>query len=197
MTSNIGGFIGTSSGSPITITGLTNGVSYTFTVIATNALGDSVASSVSNAVTPATTPNAPSITGVTRGNGQATITFTAPGNTGGSAITYYTITSSGGQTVTGTSSPLIITGLTNGTSYTFTITATNDVGTSTSSAQSSAVTPAAAPNAPTNVQAVRGNGQATITFDAPADNGSAITQYTVTSSGGQTATGASSGITIS
>ncbi len=66
VTSNIGSFTGTSSGSPITITGLTNGVTYTFTVIATNALGDSVASSVSSAVTPATTPNAPTITGVTR-----------------------------------------------------------------------------------------------------------------------------------
>ena len=89
-----------------------------------------------------------------------------------------------------------MTGLTNGTSYTFTITATNDVGTSASSTPSSAVTPATTPNAPTNIQATRGNEEATITFDAGSDNGSTITLYTVTSSGGQTATGTSSGITL-
>ena len=61
-----------------------------------------------------------------------------------------------------------------------------------SSAQSNTITPATTPNAPTNVVAARGNGQATITFDIPANNGAAITQYTVTSSGGQTATGATS-----
>ena len=70
--------------------------------------------------------------------------------------------------------------------------ATNDVGDSIASAPSSSVTPATTPNTPTNVLATRGNGQATITFDAGADNGSTITLYTVNSSVVQTATGAAS-----
>lgn len=56
VTSNPGGFTGTGSSSPITVTGLTNGTSYTFTVTATNANGTSAASSASNSVTPASAP---------------------------------------------------------------------------------------------------------------------------------------------
>lgn len=51
-TSSPGGLTGTSAGSPITVAGLTTGTAYTFTVKATNAVGDSVASAASNSVTP-------------------------------------------------------------------------------------------------------------------------------------------------
>ena len=165
VTSSSGGFTGTGGSSPIIVTGLTNGTTYTFTVTATNAAGTSVASATSNSVVPATVPGAPTIGTATRGNGEATITFSAPVNNGGSAITSYTITSNvGGFTATGGSSPITVTGLTNGTAYTFTVTATNSAGTSTSSGASNSVTPATVPNAPTSVTAVAENGQATITF---------------------------------
>jgi hypothetical protein len=96
----------------------------------------------------ATAPNAPTIGTATAGDGQATITFTPPANNGGSAITSYTVTSTpGGFTATGASSPLTVTGLTNGTAYTFTVTATNAVGTSVPSAASSIVEPL--PHTPT------------------------------------------------
>ncbi|TMV47660.1 hypothetical protein FE783_21675 [Paenibacillus mesophilus] len=204
-TASPGGRTATGNGSPITMTGLTNGTAYTFTVVATNGVGPSLPSASSAAVTPsasATVPGAP--TGVTAvaGNGQATVSFTAPGSDGGSAITSYTVTSSpGGLTATGSGSPITVTGLTNGTAYTFTVVATNDVGPSVPSAPSAAVTPTAAatvPSAPTGVTAVAGNGQATISFTAPAsDGGSAITSYTVTASpGGRTATGSGSPITM-
>jgi hypothetical protein len=86
-------------------------------------------------------PQAPSITSVTGGNAQVSVAFSANA-TGGSAITGYTVTSSpGGLTATGSSSPLVVTGLTNGTSYTFTATATNTHGTSLASSASSSVTP--------------------------------------------------------
>jgi hypothetical protein len=89
-----------------------------------------------------TVPGAPTIGAATAGNGQATITFTAPGSNGGSEITGYTVTSSPGSiTAAGAASPLIVAGLTNGTEYIFTVTATNGVGTGPASAASNSVTP--------------------------------------------------------
>jgi len=88
-----------------------------------------------------TAPGAPTIGTATAGNGEANVAFTAPTNYGGSAITGFTVTSSpGGITATGTSSPITVTGLTNGTAYTFTVTATNAIGTSVASAASNSVT---------------------------------------------------------
>jgi uncharacterized protein (TIGR02145 family) len=142
VTSSSGGFTGTGSGSPITVTGLTNGTAYTFTVIATNANGNSLASSASNSVTPSTVPDAPTIGTATAGNAQTTVTFTAPASNGGSAITGYTVTSSpGGITGTGSSSPITVPGLTNGTAYTFTVVASNANGTGAASSASNSVTP--------------------------------------------------------
>jgi len=93
----------------------------------------------------ATAPGAPTIGTATGGDASASVTFTAPASNGGSAITGYTVTSSpGGLTATGASSPLNVTGLTNGTAYTFSVTATNAIGTGTASAASNSVTPAAA-----------------------------------------------------
>ncbi|TDB33013.1 autotransporter domain-containing protein [Stenotrophomonas sp. TEPEL] len=89
-----------------------------------------------------TAPDAPTIGTAAAANGQATISFTAPAYTGGSAITSYTVTSSPGNMIgTGTASPILVTGLSNGTAYTFTVTATNAVGTSVASSASNAVTP--------------------------------------------------------
>lgn len=80
----------------------------------------------------------------TAGDASASVAFVAPSN-GGSAITGYTVTSSpGGFTGTGTTSPINVASLTNGTAYTFTATATNGIGTSTPSPASNSVSPAAA-----------------------------------------------------
>ncbi len=92
----------------------------------------------------ATVPGIPAIAAVTPGNGRVTVAFTAPSSNGGSAITAYTVTSSpGGFTATGLYSPLFVTGLANGTSYTFTVTAKNKIGTGAASAASNSVTPVA------------------------------------------------------
>jgi hypothetical protein len=128
-----------------TVTSLSNGTSYTFTVVATNALGASAPSSPSNAVTPATVPNAPTAVTATGGNAQASVSWTAPSNNGGSAITSYAVTSLPGgltATVSAPATTATVTGLSNGTSYTFTVVATNSVGNSVASSPSNAVTPA-------------------------------------------------------
>ena len=87
-------------------------------------------------------PGAPTIGTATAGNASATVAFTTPAATGGVAITGYTVTSNPGNiTATGSGSPISISGLTNGTAYTFTVTATNSAGTSAASAASNSVTP--------------------------------------------------------
>ncbi|WP_424769431.1 S-layer homology domain-containing protein [Paenibacillus sp. sgz302251] len=120
---------------------LTNGTTYYFIVKAGN-LGGLSAESNQASVTPATVAAAPTNVSAAAGNGQATMTFTAPSNNGGSAITGYEVTASpGGKVMAGTASPITITGLTNGMSYTFTVKAINGVGSSASSAPSNDVMP--------------------------------------------------------
>ena len=131
-------------------------------------------------------PGAPNIGTATAGNGQATVTFSAPASNGGSAITGYTVTSNpvGGTDSNAGSTGLshVVTGLTNGTAYTFTVKATNAIGTGPASAASNSVTPVGVPGAPFIGTATAGNARATVTFSPPAnDGGSAITGYTVTS----------------
>ncbi len=90
----------------------------------------------------AVVPGAPTIGTASPGDTQASVTFSAPGFNGGATITSYTVTSNpGGITGTGATSPITVTGLTNGISYTFTVTATNSAGTGSASAASNAVTP--------------------------------------------------------
>ena len=90
----------------------------------------------------ASAPGAPTVGVVLPGDGDATVAFVAPVSDGGSPVTAYTITASpGGAVATGTASPLTVTGLANGTPYSFRVSATNNSGESLPSAPSAAVTP--------------------------------------------------------
>lgn len=94
---------------------------------------------------PPSVPGAPTSVTAIPGDGQATVSWTAPLSDGGSPITGYTVTSSpGGFVCAWTSGPHVCTvsGLTNGSAYTFTVTATNAAGTGPASAASAPVTPA-------------------------------------------------------
>jgi hypothetical protein len=141
------------TGSPpatgVTVNGLTAGTAYTFTVTASNATGDSPPSAPSNSVTPtaASVPSAPTGVTATPANGQALVRWTPPPNNG-SAITAYTVTPYAGsaagtpvQVNNGSATSAVVTGLTDGTTYTFSVSATNGVGTGPPSAQSSGSVP--------------------------------------------------------
>ena len=134
--------VATASGttSPITVTGLANTNVYSVTLTATNAIGTSTASSGPYFQAPAV-PNAPTIGTATLSGGTASVAFTASTDNNGSAITGYTAVSSpGGITGTGTTSPISVPNLAALTTYTFTVYATNAVGNSASSAASNSVT---------------------------------------------------------
>ncbi len=159
-TSNPGGLTATGGSSPLTVAGLASSTAYTFTVRATNAVGQSSPSAASNSITATTVPQAPTIgTATDLGTGSTvSVAFTGNAN-GGKAITTYTATSSpGGLTGTSASSPITVSGLTAGTAYTFTVTATNANGTSAASAASNSVTPAT----PSSYESI-----ASYTFTAP------------------------------
>ncbi|NQX26135.1 fibronectin type III domain-containing protein [Microbacteriaceae bacterium VKM Ac-2854] len=149
---------------------------------------------------PAVAPDAPTAVTVTPGNARASVSWTAPGNTGGAPITGYTVAAEpGGATCTSTGATnCTVTSLSNGTAYTFRVTATNSAGTSTPSTASTAVTPVApaqaVPDAPRGVTAVATAASATISWVAPEhDGGSAVTGYTVLSNpGGKSCTSTSS-----
>ncbi|MGO9017690.1 MAG: fibronectin type III domain-containing protein [Syntrophobacteraceae bacterium] len=203
VSSNLGN-TATGAGSPITVKKLINGTDYTFTVTATNINGPGPPSSPPFPATPATKPGAPTGVEATAGNGEATITFTVPSSDGGSAITGYTAIPSpkaGVDKDAGTTSTThTVTGLKNGTRYSFTVEATNAVG-STTSKPSNSVTPATVPGEPTDVKATAGKtkGTVTVSFKPPASNGgSSIIHYTVESpqDGSVNVTGKSSPITV-
>jgi titin len=164
------------------ITGLTNGTVYTFKVAATNARGTGIPSAASAAIT-AGTPSAPPTASGVPGNGQATVSWTAPANNG-AAITGYQVTpilngvAQAPRLFASTATSQAITGLTNGSTYTFAVAAVNSRGTGPTTTTGPVVV--GVPTAPPLVTATAGAAKATVTWTAPANNGSAITGYVVT-----------------
>ncbi|MHB8665656.1 MAG: fibronectin type III domain-containing protein [Acidimicrobiales bacterium] len=176
---------GTVNSHNATVLNLTNGVTYTFTVYASNAAGNGPSSAPSNAVTPTGGPGSPTNVTAVAGNAQATVSWNPPASNGGHPITSYTVQPSGGSPVTacGTCTTATVTGLTNGVTYTFTVTATNSAGNSAPSQPSNAVTPTGPPGVPgppTNVIANPGNNYADVSWTAPMmTNGAPIDSYLV------------------
>ena len=187
VTSAPGAITASCANSPCTVTGLTNGTSYTFTVTASNGTGTGPASAASPAIVPIGPPGAPTaVTAVGAQNGVSLVSWVPPSSNGGAAISSYTVTSSpGGYTCSTASTSCTVSGLTNGSGYSFTVSATNSAGVGNPSTSSATIVPSTVPSAPTSVTAVAGLGSATISWGAPSSNGgAAISSYTVTSSPG-------------
>lgn len=120
-----------------------------------------------------TAPVAPDNVAATAGNAQATVTWTAPTDDGGAPITGYTVTGDpgGSCSVAGTVTACTITGLTNGTEYTFTVVATNVAGDSPLSAASESVTPLGPPSGALQLQIEPVALGLIVNWVAPSDNG--------------------------
>ena len=115
------------------------------------------------------------------GTSAARVTFSAP-TSNGSPITGYRLYDATGTKVADCSSTVcVVSGLTVGRSYTYTVTAVNAIGESAHSASSS-VSISGAPSQPAQPSATAGNTTIDVSWTAPADNGSPITGYTVTAS---------------
>ncbi len=142
-----------------TVAGLINGVSYQFEISASNSFGTSPFSVPSNLVTPhvVTVPTAPATVVAAGANAAASVAWTTPASDGGSPITSYTVTAFAGGVASASAVVLapatstVISGLTNGTTYIFTVHATNAAGNSPESLPSNAVTPNL-PLGPTDMQ---------------------------------------------
>ncbi len=172
-----------------TVTGLANGVPATIAVRAKNVVGNSTASSTST-VTPVGAPGAPTQVSTSADGTDVTVSWSAPTDDHGSAVTGYAVTATpGGATCTpqvATDTSCTITGLTKGTAYTFAVTATNAIGTSAAAA-SAPITPITRPGAPTGLQVTAGDATISVVFTPPGDNGgTAITGYEITTDGGST-----------
>ena len=198
------------TGTNYTVTGLTNGTQYFFTVKAVNAVGSSPASNEASATPAVTVPTAPTSLGAVPSPGQVAVSWTAPSSNGGSTITGYNVyegTTAGGESATPVNGGTLITatnynvtGLTNGTTYFFTVKAVNAIGSSPASNEASATPALTVPTAPTGLMATPSNQQVALSWAAPSsDGGSTITGYNVyegTASGGESATPVNGGTLV-
>ena len=172
-----GSWTGTGTTAPeATVTDLANGRQYEFEVRAVNAVGEGPA--VSRRATPVAAPSAPRNLDAEPGDLKVTLTWEAPLNDGGPAVTHYEVRVDGmGEWKnTGQAERWPVTGLMNGRPYGFEVRAVNSAG--EGEAATITATPAETPSAPLNLTATPGDGQVTLTWEAPSsDGGSPVLRY--------------------
>jgi hypothetical protein len=154
-TAQPGDFSCVTSSTTCVIKGLTQGVDYSVTVTASNVVGTSVDSVEIDPVSFGAVPGKPNSVFAIAGPGEMTVSWAAPANTGGSDIVYYVAESTpGGFLCVVEGQSCVVTGLTNGTKYTFTVRAANEFGESDNSIASAALAPVAKPGQPSVVESV-------------------------------------------
>lgn len=168
------------------VANLLDGTDYTFVVYADNSEGRGVASAPSAPVRTATIPGAPLQVQAEVAKGRGTVEWIPPSDIGGAEIQQYVVVADpGGATCTTDQLTCTVSGLSNGTSYSFTVTAFNGVGPGPASAASTPVRLLAVPTAPQRPRAVIRGSKVRITWRAPkSTGGKPIRGYTVTSSVG-------------
>jgi hypothetical protein len=166
-----------------TIPDLDNGVPYSLSVYATNAVGDSESASVVGTVTPRAIPSPVQSVLVSANSGKATVSW-IPGFNGGTPIQSYRVVSSPGGTICTTNAPstqCVIENLKNGSNYTFSVIAVNEAG-SSQPALSTSTLIAGTPSAPVALKVKPGDGSITVSFAPPSaalTGGTPIINYTV------------------
>ena len=171
-----------STDSPVAITGLANGRTYQLRLRAANVAGAGIPSA-SVAVTPSpTVPGPPAVFTVLPSDGAVSVWLTPPASDGGEVISNYKYSTDDGATWITRSpasahSPVVITGLTNGTTYPARFRAVNSVGDGVMSAIIP-IKPATVPSAPTSLVATAGDRSASVAFtESTSDGGAVITDY--------------------
>jgi fibronectin type 3 domain-containing protein len=184
------------TGTVLVLVGLVNGTTYYFRVTAVNQAGEGQPSGGVPA-TPRTVPEAPAGLTATADNAKVTLSWKAPASDGGSPVERYNLYLGTTAHFTGraplakvTGTAAVVTGLANGTTYYFRVTAVNQAGEGQPSNEVPA-TPLTVPEAPAGLTATPGDSKVTLSWNAPASGGAPINGYIIyqgTSPGGETGT---------
>ena len=178
--------LGEANANSYTVTGLSNGAEYSFGIRAVNSVGTGL-ENFSDSAIPGTIPTAPRNLSAEPGDTKITLEWTAPASDGGNTIDGYEYQQKAGTNAYGSWTNIsgadvnttehTVTGLTNGTSYTFKVRAKNPMGEGPASNEATA-TPVTVPTAPQSFTATAGNGSVRLDWTAPSsDGGSAIVRY--------------------
>ncbi|MGZ6142880.1 MAG: fibronectin type III domain-containing protein [Myxococcales bacterium] len=182
VTASPGGAAATAAGdaTSATLTGLLDGTSYTFTVVATNAVGDGPPASAGPQLVPGP-PFAPLSVAASPGVRSAVVTWHASADDGSPVLAYLVTASPGGATATvaGDATSAVVEGLANGAAYVFSVTASNAVGTGASGSSPTVTTPDV-PQPPSAVRASPAVQSLAVDWAPPSSNGGeSILGYTV------------------